>query len=387
VAIFLPILLMIWLLAIFAQNELLFGIVWALLALYIVSRFWTGRNAASIRITRRLPDRAYTGDEVEIEARIRNAGFFPILWLEVDDSLPHELTSTPPRLRAFGLGSHREECLRYQLTCKQRGYYCIAAPRVRTGDPLGLAERSFKVGESRHLIVYPRVVPLRRLGLPTRSALLALPTRTPLFEDPASLVGVRAYLPTDSLRQVHWTATARSGQLMVKQFRHAMARTTMICLDLRRPGYKPRDRERAMELAIVVAASLASHVVARERLPVGLRIEGRDPLADDIQIMRAPPGANSSHLMMILELLARVQPAGGEDFAASLRDEARTLQWGSTIVAISGSQSESLSEALIHLQKSGHAVALIIVTPDLVSRSMAHVPVYRVWNDGDMAAV
>ncbi|MDQ2743380.1 MAG: DUF58 domain-containing protein [Chloroflexota bacterium] len=384
---FLPILLIIWLLAVFAQSELLFGIVWSLLGMYIVFRLWVGRNAASMRISRQMPSRAYTGGQIQIETHVRNTGILPMLWAEVDDSLPPGLGTTPPRPQVLSLGAHGKEWLRYELTCKQRGYYHFGPLRVRCGDPLGLSERSFEAGEPGFLIVYPRVVSLRRLGLPTHSALVALPARAPLFEDPASLVGVRDYLPTDSLRRIHWTATARTGHLMVKEFRHATARTTMICLDFQRRDYKVQERERAMELAIVVAASIASHVVSRERLPVGLRIEGHDPLAGDLQTMHVPPGSNAPHLMMILELLARVQSAGDGDFADALRDEGRNLQWGSTVVAISGSQSEVLGEALAYLQKCGHAVALILVNPDPVARGVARVPVYRVWDDKDLAAV
>ena len=44
--------------------------------------------------------------------------------------------------------------------------------------------------ERQYLTVYPKIVPLQRLGLPTRSPLAVLPSRSPLFEDTSRVMGV-----------------------------------------------------------------------------------------------------------------------------------------------------------------------------------------------------
>jgi hypothetical protein len=66
---------------------------------------------------------------------------------------------------------------------------------------------------------------------------------------------------------------------MVKRYQPAIARDTLICLDLFQGDYGRRQRHTATELAIVTAASLANHVIVREGLPVGLLTAARDPLA------------------------------------------------------------------------------------------------------------
>jgi uncharacterized protein (DUF58 family) len=386
-ALYLPMVFVVWLLATFAQSSLLYGLVWSLLGAYVVSQVWARRGAASLEIERHFIDRAYTGEEIQLETRISNRGLLPIPWVEINDTVPMELHSEPLPPQVTSLGSHREERLHYRLECKHRGYYTIGPMRMRTGDLLGLDQRSVTDQEQSHLIVYPRVVPLRRLGLPTYSALVALPSRHPLFEDPARVVGIREYVPTDSLRRIHWTATARTGHLMVKQFQPAIARTTMLCLDLCLRDYEPKDRNRAMELAIVVAASLATHAVTRERLSVGLSMEAYDPLKGEIRRMRLPPGSDSLHLMTILEVLARVQSVAGDRFARVLRDEGAGLSWGSTIVAICGSENTSLNDTLLHLKRSGHAVALILIRSGVPKRAVSTIPTYRVWSDGDLLAI
>ena len=66
----------------------------------------------------------------------------------------------------------------------------------------------------------------------------------------------------DSLRSVDWKASATVGRLQVKLYEPSIALEIAIFLDLSFSGYKPQSRIDATELAIVIAASLASWIVA-----------------------------------------------------------------------------------------------------------------------------
>jgi uncharacterized protein (DUF58 family) len=382
---YLLVLLFLWFLAINAQNDVLFGIVWGLAALYAATLLWARHCADSLRIVRSFPDRAYTGHTIALETRIRNTGLLPVLWAETSLAVPDGLRVALAPPDALTLGRGTEARLETRLLCLRRGYYQLGALTVRVADPLGLVQRELNSTEARPLIVYPRVVPVRRLRLPAPSALPVVTTRTPLFEDPTRIVGVRAYTPADSLRRIHWPATARMGEPMVKEFQFGMSRSTMLCLDLARPDFEPRERIRATELAIVVAASLASHAIKQERLEVGVHIEGHDPMGGEARTLRLAPRADAHHLKTILELLARVQSVQSGDFAAVLRDEGRHLPWGTTVVVIAGADAEALNETLLHLKRNGHALALIVVSPYKVPRVPPGIALYRVWDEEELA--
>jgi uncharacterized protein (DUF58 family) len=258
---------------------------------------------------------------------------------------------------------------------------------LQVGDLLGVSHTQRVQVESQHFIVYPRVVPLREFGLPTRSPLVALPARTPLFEDPARVTGVRAYQHGDSPRRIHWTATASSGELLVKQYDASIARETVVYLDLNQADYEGRRRYNATELAIVVAASIAHHIVVSERLPVGLVTEAWDPLAESEARFVLPPRADRASLMGLLEVLARVQAGDGAPFADLLRRESSDLTWGTTLTVIAGRQTEALFDTLVHLRHAGFAIALILVQPSGPSEGLRRkagllgVPVHRVWRE------
>jgi uncharacterized protein (DUF58 family) len=383
-----PLLLVLLGLSLALRIDFLVTIVWFLLAAYILTRLW-GRYAAShVRVERSLIDHAFGGEDIPVDLRVVNTGRVPIPWITVDESLPVELREAPFGARAFTLPVRGQRTFRYTLVTRRRGYFTLGPARLQVGDILGIDRYELVVPRPQPFVVYPRILPLERLGLPTRSALVALPDRTPLFEDPSRIMGVREYRPGDSPRRIHWAASARSSQLLVKQYQPAIARETLLCLDLFSNDYPFQGWYDAVEQAIVVAASLASHSIVREGLSAGLATVGRDATSGETERVIVPPG---SHLIPLLEVLARVNATTGEGFAELLREQGGRLRWGSTIVLIAGDVRADMAETMLYLKQRGHAVAAIVVRPDLpeATRSVAAygVPVYRVWDDRDLAGV
>jgi len=389
---FVPFLLILFLIAAILRVDFFFTIVYLFSAVYVLSRLWTQRTVDQLCVRRRFTDHAFSGDQVTVDVTVQNGGWLPIPWLEVHESLPVGLTAPPFHRQVLSLGPREQHHLRYTLHCHRRGYYPIGPLTMQTGDLLGIVRHRQLQVAPEHVIVYPRVVPLQQLGLPTRSPLVALPARTPLFEDPARVMGVRDYQRGDSPRRIHWTATASAGRLLVKQYQPAISRETLICLDLDREDYGQRQRYSASELAIVVAASIANHVIFQERLPVGLTTEAWDPLLDEQARFFLPPRSERTHLMRLLEVLARVQLTAGTSFADVLRRESVNLSWGATLTVITGRESEALFDMLVYLQRAGFAVALIIVQPAHPSAALQEradllgVPVHRVWAEQELEA-
>ncbi len=387
---FIPVLLLLFTIAALLRVDFFFTIVYLLFAVYLFSRVWIQRTATRLAVHRRFTDHAFPGDQVTVELTVRNATWLPVTWLEVHESLPVQLLAPPFHHEVISLAPHEQRRLHYTLYCRQRGYYTIGPLRVQTGDLLGIAQRSQEYEEPRYIIVYPRVVPLQRLGLPTRSPQAVLRAPSPLFEDPARIMGVRDYQRGDSPRRIHWTATASSGRLLVKRYQPAIARETLICLNLNEADYPDRRRYTATELAIVVAASIANHIVIQERLPVGLATEAQDPLKGERVRFYLPPRPERTHLMSLLEVLARVQIAPATPFAEILRRESLNLPWGATLAAITGCESAELLDALVYLRRAGFAVTLILVqpgrpSPELQGRvELLGVPIHRIWGEHDL---
>ncbi len=376
------------------RIDFFFNILYLLFAVYLFSRLWMRRVTANVRAERRFVNRAFPGDEVRVELRVSNAGWLPAPWLEVRESLPVQLASPPFHHVVLSLGPHETRRLHYRLRCRRRGYYPIGPLTLRNGDLFGVHEHSRQADETAYLIVYPALVALEVLGLPTHSPFPAIRARSPLFEDPARIMGVRDYQIGDSPRRIHWTSTAAAGRLLVKQYEPAIARDTLICLDLDAASYEMRHRYTAPELAIKTAASFANHIIVREGLPAGLITTAWDPLIEEQTRFSLPPRGERAHLMSILEVLARVQltqePAA---FADLMRRESANLTWGTTIVAITGRENPALFDVLAYLKQAGFVVSLVLISPAAPSPEMEgraqvlNIPVHRIWSEKELEMI
>lgn len=355
-----------------------------LFALWLAARLWTSRIVRRLEVTRMLDHRAFAGETVAVTLTVRNRSYLPVPFLELQEQVPAELQLQHLPGHVLTLRHKGSERIDYTLHCRQRGLYAIGPWEGRTGDVLGLRERRVEGSTAESLLVYPRIVPLETLGLPTRSDLAVLPTRSRLVEDPSRLIGVRDYQPGDPPRRIHWPATARLDTLSVKQYQTGTTRETLLCLDLDPSAYHVMWRE-SIEQAIVVAASLANHIVTREDLPVGLALVGRDQPAAEPQPVMISPAGGRKQLIRILETLALVRPVTNSSFPTLLRHQAGRLRWGATVIAVSGSPSPILINTLAAVVRRGHPAALIVVQPMHTDRSGATrlrgISRYQVWSD------
>jgi uncharacterized protein (DUF58 family) len=274
----------------------------------------------------------------------------------------HWSLATTSSLRQVTSLRGKEDCrFTYRLKAKQRGYYKVGPSVVHTGDILGLRPDFTENLDADYLVVYPKIIPLVELGLPTHSPQAVLPAALPIFEDPAHITGIRGYHWGDNPRHIHWPATAITGQVMIKQFRPAVARESAIFLNLTRSDYTRRYQEPAIELAITTAASLAYHILTKEKLPVGFYTTGMDPFNREIGYFQLPPLKEQSQLPQILEILARIEPIDSSEFLKDLRHKAVHLSWGSTVIVISGKRSDALTEALLWSKHQGLNPVLVLV--------------------------
>jgi uncharacterized protein (DUF58 family) len=114
--------------------------------------------------------------------------------------------------------------------------------------------------------------------------------RRGIIEREFSEIGIRNYLPGDSLRRIHWRASAHRDSLMVRQLEAATSDDWMIFVDLDAAVQEGEGKDSTLELAIVLAASLAMRGW-KEHRRVGLALIGPklvwlEPRSDPAQSWR-----------------------------------------------------------------------------------------------------
>jgi uncharacterized protein (DUF58 family) len=379
--------------AFFTKLDFFFYLLYTLFGIYVLGRWWARRSLAAVALVRRHDNRVFVGESFGVDVEVRNKGWLPVLWMRLSDTVPAELTTGPVLREVISLKPHEHRKLHYKLAGHRRGYYQVGPLIGLGGDMLGSVTYETRHEADSRVIVYPKIVPLRDLGLPSQSPFGTLPSRERIFEDPTRIRGVRDYQPGDSLRRMDWKTSARVGLLQVRRLEPAIALETAIFLNLAGTDYPRPDRTEAAERGIVVAASLAVHLVER-RQAVSLVTNGCDPLAPDVQGMPSLPlRKGRAHLMNLLDLLARVEVAteeGTVPFLDVLGRRSLSLPWGSTVVVVTAQEVDGLLETLLALRRRGLAVILILTTPARGFEATAHragqigIQALRIWSERDM---
>ncbi|MGY2085022.1 DUF58 domain-containing protein [Blastococcus sp. SYSU DS0539] len=136
------------------------------------------------------------------------------VWL-LTEQVPPGL-GRPHRFAVAGLAAGASTTVRYRLLGRHRGRYQLGPLRLRIVDPFGLVERTVAGTETAPLAVVPRVRPLGREGPGGEHGSGGDGARRALAVHGDDDVSVREYRQGDDLRKVHWRATARTGELMVR---------------------------------------------------------------------------------------------------------------------------------------------------------------------------
>jgi uncharacterized protein (DUF58 family) len=211
----------------------------------------------------------------------------------------------------------------------------------------------------------------------------------PIFEDPTRVTGKRDYIAGDSLRRIDWKTTAATGRLQVKQYEPSIALETSIFLNLNAAEYEQHHRIDSVELAIVIAASIANWVTGQKQT-VGFSTNGSDPIAEDQRVKTLPPRKGRGHLMRILDILARVQSTETTPLVELLRQESVHLSWGTTLIIIAGLADEALFDQLFQVLRRGLDIMLILAGPvynlKLIQQRADYFgfPVYSFLNERDL---
>lgn len=388
---YLPLLVVLVVLAAVLREDFAFTLIYLLAGAFALGRWWSNRALRAVVARRTFPSHVFFGESVPVRLELTNRGLLPVVWLNLHESLPVNLAIPNFFRRVASLGPKERAVFEYTLQAHRRGGYPIGPLSLQSGDLLGLMGPIRLECASEVLTVYPKIVPLAGVELPSRSPMGTLRHREPIFEDPSRLLGKREYAAGDSLRRIDWKATARAGRLQVKKFEPSIALEVSIFLNLNVLEYEARSRFQSGELAIVAASSLASWIAGRKQA-IGLATNGAYPWSEGGKAKPLPPRKGRAHLMRVLEVLATVEMAETEALAALLSREIHRLSWGTTLILLTGQAGEDLFEALFQARRSGMNATLVLCGPVAEAGEIRRrarqfgFPSYHLLSEGDLDA-
>ena len=284
---------------------LLYGLVALLLALLTISWIAPWLNLRQLHIRRQQLGQAQVGQSIQLQYTFvtPQPGYFVTLSEHIGDhSGSHFLARIEPQHSC---------CLSYPAS--QRGIFQLAPSRIASGWPFGLLERPISA----------RCEPCQLEIQPARFDIHTLPqpgSQNPLPEGSDSCLqrqaqseysGVRPLRPGDSLKHVHWSASARQQQLVVREYHSYDTPCWLVVIDAQRNSAIGQGSDNSFEYALSIAASLVQFA-QQQQLRLQLVVGCQQPLQLTVE-----PGKQD--LQPVFSALAAVQDDGELEYSQLLQ--------------------------------------------------------------------
>lgn len=382
-----------------------------------IGAFLPAASLAGLEVRRSLESETLEiGGAVESQLVLHNGKDIPAFWLLWKEEIEPGLAAKGITCGFQTLRSEETMSSACILHGTRRGLFRVGPAVIETSDPLGLVRRFRVDPEVRFVTVLPRTVEIGHRWPLGHRPIHEVPRRS-LFEDTSRFQGVRDYRAGDSLRRVHWRATARSGRLQVKLYEPAVLEGVLVAVEMGQAAW-PRSPEEAgadpaVELAVTAAASIAEFVLAHGQA-AGLISNGGDAadrypsdwtggsfrrLEDAMQETEArrgmqayrplevEPGGGRWQLDRLRTALARLTLAPGLTLAELLVAEAPRLPRSLVILAVTPDPGPGLAGALAVLARSGFEVGVVWIQragEEPAGSPLDGVPVYQVRDEADL---
>jgi len=339
------------------------------------------------------------GSRLPVTVSVTNQSKIPVLWLLAEDLLPREraagnrtaLQIIGDRLRVMLLWGQQSRRLQYEVVFSRRGYFQIGPTVLETGDLMGLYRRYRVTNQPQFITVLPNVVPLHTYEIGSRRPIGEIRMRDNVMEDPTRLRGIRHWQPGDPMRSIHWSATARTGELHTKVYEPSSIIGATLILDFHEDSNPAHHEPHRTDLAVTAAASITA-MLHDQNEPVGLATNGRDAADrirtegwlgdhrvrgsatmaanrqsenDRLRPIVLPPDRGPRQLQEIHRRLARLERTDGLKLSELLIECESQLSAETTLLVIVQQANEAAIGALIGLAQRGRAVAVIVNTHDI----------------------
>jgi uncharacterized protein (DUF58 family) len=303
----------------------------ALLVLGIMTgaRLWSRLSLSGVRCSLTADKlKLFPGESLALRGSAENAKFLP-LWLRM--SLPVEggLDSTSGEANftgECGLLWYQRARFDWGLVARRRGVYRVGPARMTVADLFGFYPKEKRTEGDIHVIVYPRLVPLKPLSLPRRDFFGVPGAKSPV-QDPVYILGTRDYQHWRPSRHIHWKASARHNRLQEKVFEPSEQEKVLLAVEVSQ--FERENASESFERTLEVVGSLA--VQSHQRgYALGLVTNGVVEGGPCILAM----GRSPQQLPEILEVLARLKMRANGSLEDTLC-RAQALPWGVSCVHFS----------------------------------------------------
>ncbi len=310
-----------------------------------------------------------TANAVTVEARNRSA---MTLRLRVRDLPPpvFDLGSAPEREMLLP-PDPRPVSWTYQVTPPAKGDFAFGDFYFQYLGRLGLVHRQGIIRAAQSVKVYPNLVETAKYELlARRGRLMQLGIRAAKVRGGGSeFESLREYVPGDEYKKIDWSATARRGKLISRQYEAERSQNIVLMLDTGRNMLQSIQKMAKLDYVVNTALMLA-YVAAAGDDKVGL-------MAFDADVrVYLPPAKSKAQVYGILESLYNLNARMVEtDYKAAFQSLATRWRRRSLIVLFSDlvdpDSSAQILDAVPMLSDSHRVVCVTVSDPNILAAAQS----------------
>ena len=221
-------------------------------------------------ITQSIPVKIVKNEEGSITLRLHNPTPLPYGKIECTFHTDDFAVEANPGT-TLGLSASQTFNLDIPFYVRYRGVYKVGLRYVYTHDLFGLFRLRRRLNKGVNIVALPRIVDMAHFPLSMNLLTQAHSRFDIKDEDYATISDIRPYLPTDSIKRVHWKLTAKRNEWLVKNFQsNALNKVTMLLDSLQLPlAYKEQT---ALEDRIIETAMGLARFYLRKGMPVDFMV-------------------------------------------------------------------------------------------------------------------
>ena len=318
-----------------------FGVL--LVALPIISAVLVRTRKTRMRIERHThPERISVGQDAHVTLSFENVSSATTPIFLAEERLDYVLGDRP-RFVVGRIPSGRVRAIDYAVRSHLRGRHHLGPLGVQVQDPFGLANRNAVLEGTADLIVLPAVHPLSSNRQPSAGVGSEGEQAQLISLHGEDDVTIREYREGDDLRHIHWPATARTGDLMVRQEDRPAQRRAVVIIDPRPSAHGGTGASSSFEWAVTAAASVAVHL-CDSGYAVHL------VCAETVETSRAAETMTPDEILDVLAVATTRDDTGEDEI---LRAGQALASAGGFLVAIVGPSGRDVTSRVASLRQPG----------------------------------
>ncbi len=287
----------------------------------------------------------HAGDTVDLSYQIYSRFPLPFPNIQLEDGISATLTGEKPPLERYALNSREAYTKHIKIHCKRRGDYTVGYFKITIGDIFHFFRFNKRIEVPLNLRVYPRVVDIHKVLIQPKMSLGEILINNLLFQDYTEISGLKRYEPGDSIKKIHWKASAKQEETLVKSFEMKGETNLVLFINASLESYREDTHGFLEDLAVETSLSIANYCL-RKGIRVSLCYEKGGALV-------YLEGNHLSDFKKLMEELVTFHPTGTIDFAEQISKYTTGLPSGTTVIFITPEIDKEIGINSIYLKRKG----------------------------------